>query len=71
MLTILISQVALDRETKDSYDVVIAMGKRGVIRGKEVLRVKSIFNLFKKTIASSFQRFLRAVKMQTKPQTTL
>jgi hypothetical protein len=34
------TKVPLDRELKDSYDVVIAMGKRGVIRGKEVLRVR-------------------------------
>jgi hypothetical protein len=34
------TKIPLDRELKDSYDVVIAMGKRGVIRGKEVLRVR-------------------------------
>ena len=39
------TKVPLDRELKDSYDVVIAMGKRGVIRGKEVLRVR-VHNLF-------------------------
>ena len=29
----------ISREDKDEYRVVIAMGRRGVIRGKEVLEV--------------------------------
>ena len=33
------TKVSLDREEKDAYRVVIAMGRRGVIRGKEVLVV--------------------------------
>ena len=33
------TKVALDREEQDEYRVVIAMGRRGVIRGKEVLEV--------------------------------
>ena len=32
-------QVALDREEKDEYNVLIAAGRRGVIRGKEILAV--------------------------------
>ena len=35
-------QVALDREEKDEYNVLIAAGRRGVIRGKEILAVSSM-----------------------------
>ena len=32
-------QVPLDREERDEYDVLIAMGRRGVQRGKPILEV--------------------------------
>ena len=37
---LLYTKVGLDREEQDEYDVTIAMGRRGVIRGKEVLQVR-------------------------------
>ena len=37
---LLYTKVGLDREEQDEYDITIAMGRRGVIRGKEVLQVR-------------------------------
>ena len=46
-------QIALDREEQSEYNVLIAMGRRGVIRGKEILAVscyKIIFPKYAKDI---------------------
>ena len=39
-------KVALDREEQDEYNVLIAAGRRGVIRGKEILAVSFFYFQF-------------------------
>jgi protocadherin Fat 4 len=37
---LLYTKIGLDREEQDEYEITIAMGRRGIIRGREVLQVR-------------------------------